>query len=112
MADERRKPEGVVGEGLAGDARAQGLGPRAGSLLDENRRIVFASACLLGLIVVLDRAAIELMVGDVRAAWLTPIMEAVSFVVTPIPLIAGIFVIALGCRSRGVRGVGAFARPT
>ena len=119
MADERRKADGVAGEGLAGDAHAQGLGPRVGSLLYENRRIVIASACLLvfivllnrvlaGQIMALDRAAIELMVEHVRAAWLTPIMEAVSFVVTPIPLIAGIFVIALGCRSRGVRGVGAF----
>lgn len=119
MADERRKANGVAGEGLAGDAHAQGLGPRVGSLLYENRRIVIASACLLvfivllnrvlaGQIMALDRAAIELMVEHVRAAWLTPIMEAVSFVVTPIPLIAGIFVIALGCRSRGVRGVGAF----
>ena len=55
MADERRKADGVAGEGLAGDARAQGLGPRAGSLLYENRRIVIASACLLVFIVLLNR---------------------------------------------------------
>ena len=72
------------------------------------KRQVLLNRVLAGQIMALDRAAIELMVEHVRAAWLTPIMEAVSFVVTPIPLIAGIFVIALGCRSRGVRGVGAF----
>lgn len=119
MADERREANGIEGESLAGDACMQGIGARAGSLLYENRRIVIASACLIvfivllnrvlaGQIMALDRAAIELMVEHVRAAWLTPIMETVSFAVTPVPLIVGIFAIALGCRSHGVRGVGAF----
>lgn len=119
MVDERRKASGAEGPSPAGGSRMQGVGERMGSLLYENRRIVIASACLLvfiallnrvlaGQIMVLDRAAIELMVEHVRAAWLTPVMEAVSFAVTPAPLIAGIFATALGCRLRGVRGVGVF----
>lgn len=91
---------------------------RLRELVVENRRLVVCAVCLLvflvllnrvlaGEILTLDRAAIALMVGHVRAAWLTPIMEVISFMVTPIPLIACLFAISLGARARGVRGVGA-----
>lgn len=74
--------------------------------LCENRRFVIVSVCLLvflvllsrvlaGEIMALDRSAIALMVGHVRAAWLTPIMEMVSFLVTLVPLFACIFAVAL-----------------
>lgn len=87
--------------------------------LCENRRFVIVSVCLLvflvllsrvlaGEIMALDRSAIALMVGHVRAAWLTPIMEMVSFSVTPMPLFACIFAVALAGRSRGLKGLGWF----
>ena len=74
--------------------------------LCENRRFVIVSVCLLvflvllsrvlaGEIMALDRSAIALMVGHVRTAWLTPIMEMVSFLVTPMPLFACIFAVVL-----------------
>ena len=87
--------------------------------LCENRRFVIVSVCLLvflvllsrvlaGEIMALDRSAIALMVGHVRTAWLTPIMEMVSFLVTPVPLFACIFAVTLAGRSRGLKGLGWF----
>ena len=81
--------------------------------LCENRRFVIVSVCLLVFLILLsrvalDRSAIALMVGHVRAAWLTPIMEMVSFLVTPVPLFACIFAVALAGRSRGLKGLGWF----
>ena len=83
------------------------MGARLCSLVMSNRRTAIMVLCLLvflvllnrvlaGEIMALDRAAIALMVDHVRAAWLTPIMEVVSFLVTPVPLIACIFVICPG----------------
>lgn len=85
--------------------------------LRENGRLVIVSVCLLvflvllnrvlaGEIMELDRSAIALMVGRIRSAWLTPIMEAVSFMVTPVPLFALIFAAVLAGRSRGIGGLG------
>lgn len=99
--------------------REGAMGARLFSLVMSNRRRVIVAVCLLvflvllnrvlaGGIMALDRAAIELMVEHVRSAWLTPVMEAVSFMVTPIPLIACIFAISLGARARGHKGVGLF----
>ncbi len=110
----------MTGERQSTDSgdRAARAGDIAG-LLRENRRLVIASVCLLafllllnrvlaGGIMELDRSAISLMVGHVRAAWLTPIMEAVSFMVTPVPLLALVFAAALVGRFRGIRGLGWF----
>ena len=83
--------------------------------LCENRRFVIVSVCLLVFFVLLSRVlAGEIMALDrsaiahVRTAWLTPIMEMVSFLVTPVPLFACIFAVALAGRSRGIRGLGWF----
>lgn len=89
------------------------------SLLFENKRVVIVSVCLLvflvllnrvlaGEIMALDRSAIALVVGHVRTAWLTPFMKAVSFMVTPVPLVVIVFAVALAGRARGVRGLGWF----
>ena len=99
----------------AGEPLARG----AASLLRSNRRSLIVAVCLwvflvllnrvlAGEIMAFDRAAIALMVDHVRMAWLTPVMKAVSFVVTPVPLVALIFAIGIGSRSRGHRGMGVF----
>ncbi len=107
MAEERQSTD-------SGD-RAVCVGDIAGRLR-ENRRLVIVSVCLFVLLVLLDRvlagevmeldrSAIAFMVGQVRAAWLTPIMEAVSFMVTPVPLFVLIFATALAGRFRGIGGL-------
>ncbi len=99
----------------AGEPLARG----AASLLRSNRRPLIVAVCLwvflvllnrvlAGEIMAFDRAAIALMVDHVRTAWLTPVMKAVSFVVTPVPLVALIFAIGIGSRARGHRGMGVF----
>lgn len=101
-----------LGDGIA---RVDDIAQR----LRDNRRFVIVSVCLLvflillsrvlaGEIMALDRSAIALMVGHVRTAWLTPIMEMVSFLVTPVPLFACIFAVALAGSSRGLKGLGWF----
>ena len=111
LIDEPSHDDGPLHEGT--------MGARLCSLVMSNRRTAIMVLCLLvflvllnrvlaGEIMALDRAAIALMVDHVRAAWLTPIMEVVSFLVTPVPLIACIFVISLGARARGHKGVGVF----
>lgn len=106
-------------------ADAKGAAPRPGALqrlgtrMYENRRLVIASASLLVFLVLLrrvlageilsfDHAAIALMVGHVRSAWLTPVMVAVSAAVTAVPLIACILVVGIAARCRGLRGIGVF----
>ncbi len=110
---------------MTGKRQSTGSGDRAACAggiagrLCENRRLVVVSACLLvflvllnrvlaGEIMALDSSAIALMTGHVRAAWLTPIMEIISFTVTPIPLFASIFAVALAGRLRGIGGLGWF----
>lgn len=111
MAEEKRP----TGSNNRDDARPGDIA----SLLFENKRAVIASVCLLvflvllnrvlaGEIMALDRSAIALMVGHVRATWITPVMETISFMVTPVPLFACIFAVALAGRSRGVKGLGWF----
>ena len=118
MTEEKR----TVDSGERGRAHVDSVSAARGRVagpLYENRRLVIVSACLLvflvllnrvlaGEIMALDRSAIALMVGHVRAAWLTPIMEMVSFLVTPVPLFACIFAVALAARSRGLKGLGWF----
>ncbi len=111
MHDGDGAPSGVP----AGEPLARG----AASLLRSNRRplivavflwvfLVLLNRVLAGEIMAFDRAAIALMVDHVRTPWLTPVMKAVSFVVTPVPLVALIFAIGIGSRARGHRGLGVF----
>lgn len=107
------------GAGLPNDGGPVPRPRPAGNIAREHGRTVVVAACLLVFLVLLDRvlageimsfdrAAIALMVGHVRAAWLTPAMEAVSAVVTPLPLVALIAAIASIARMRGRKGVGLF----
>lgn len=109
-----------------GDSEAATGGPRTAALASRlwcrvvaSRRVVVVCVCLLvflvllnrvlaGEILALDRAAIALMVDHVRAPWLTPIMVAVSALVTAVPLLACIGVVAVLARRRGLVGLGMF----
>lgn len=92
-----------------GHLRASGLlratPARLAALACSHRRLVVALAALsvflvllgrvlAGDIMALDRAAYALIVENLRADWLTPIMEGFSALATPVALVALLLVIA------------------
>ena len=82
----------------------QGLGRRLLRLAVENKRIVILAVCAIvfvalledvldGDLMRLDTAAYALIVERLRADWLTPIMESVSALATPVSLIVFLLVV-------------------
>lgn len=83
---------------------AKNLGRRLGRLVVQNKRIVILAACAIVFVALLedvlegdlsriDSAAYALIVERLRADWLTPIMESVSALATPVSLIVLLLVI-------------------
>lgn len=87
-------------------ARERGkMAGRVASAARDNKRILLVAACaavflgllffvLRGEVMKLDQMAYWLVVENLRADWLTPIMEAFSALATPVSLIAMLLVIA------------------
>lgn len=80
------------------------IGRRLGRLIVANKRIVILAACAIVFVALLedvlegdlsriDSAAYALIVERLRADWLTPIMEAVSALATPVSLVVLLLVI-------------------
>ena len=83
---------------------ARSIGRRFGRLIVANKRIVILAACAIVFVALLedvlegdlsriDSAAYALIVERLRADWLTPIMEAVSALATPVSLVVLLLVI-------------------
>lgn len=83
---------------------ARSIGRRLGRLIVANKRIVILAACAIVFVALLedvlegdlsriDSAAYALIVERLRADWLTPIMEAVSALATPVSLVVLLLVI-------------------
>lgn len=80
------------------------IGRRLGRLIVANKRIVILAACAIVFVALLedvlegdlsriDSAAYALIVERLRADWLTPIMEAISALATPVSLVVLLLVI-------------------
>ena len=78
---------------------ARDVGRRLGRLVVANKRIVILAACAIVFVALLedvlegdllriDSAAYTVIVERLRADWLTPVMEAVSALATPVSLVA------------------------
>lgn len=83
---------------------ARSIGRRLGRLIVANKRIVILAACAIVFVALLedvlegdlsriDSAAYALIVERLRADWLTPIMEAISALATPVSLVVLLLVI-------------------
>ena len=83
---------------------AEAFGSRLWRLVVKNRRLIILAACAIVFVALLedalegdlsriDSAAYALIVERLRADWLTPIMEAVSALATPVSLIVLLLVI-------------------
>lgn len=90
---------------LRGSGSLRAYSPRLVALMRAHRRLVVALAALsvflvllahilAGDIMALDRAAYALIVENLRADWLTPIMEGFSALATPVVLIALLLTVA------------------
>ena len=90
---------------LRGSGSLRAYSPRLVALMRAHRRLVVALAALsvflvllarilAGDIMALDRAAYALIVENLRAGWLTPIMEGFSALATPVVLVTLLLVIA------------------
>ena len=73
----------------------QGLGRKLWRLVVENKRLVILAVCAIVFVALLedvlegelgrlDRAAYALIVERLRADWLTPVMESISALATPV----------------------------
>lgn len=82
----------------------QGLGRKLWRLVVENKRLVILAVCAIVFVALLedilegelgrlDRAAYALIVERLRADWLTPVMESISALATPVSLIVFLLVI-------------------
>lgn len=82
----------------------QGIGRRLAALVRENKRVVVLAVCAIvfvslledvleGDLIRIDSAAYALIVERLRADWLTPVMEAVSALATPVSLVVFLLVI-------------------
>lgn len=82
----------------------QGIGSKLARLAVANKRIIILAVCAIVFVALLedvlqgelgrlDRAAYALIVERLRADWLTPIMEAVSALATPVSLVVFLLVI-------------------
>lgn len=80
------------------------IGRRLGRLIVASKRIVILAACAIVFVALLedvlegdllriDSAAYALIVERLRADWLTPIMEAISALATPVSLVVLLLVI-------------------
>ena len=83
---------------------ARDIGRRLGRLIVANKRIVILAACAIVFVALLedvlegdllriDSAAYTVIVERLRADWLTPVMEAVSALATPVSLVVFLLVV-------------------
>ncbi|HIR43399.1 MAG TPA: phosphatase PAP2 family protein [Candidatus Aphodovivens avicola] len=83
---------------------ARDVGRRLGRLVVANKRIVILAACAIVFVALLedvlegdlsriDSAAYAVIVERLRADWLTPVMEAISALATPVSLVVLLLVI-------------------
>lgn len=83
---------------------ARDIGRRLGRLIVANKRIVILAVCAIVFVALLedvlegdllriDSAAYAVIVERLRADWLTPVMEAVSALATPVSLVVFLLVI-------------------
>lgn len=83
---------------------ARDVGRRLGRLIVANKRIVILAACAIVFVALLedvlegdlsriDSAAYAVIVERLRADWLTPVMEAISALATPVSLVVLLLVI-------------------
>lgn len=83
---------------------ARDVGRRLGRLIVANKRIVILAVCAIVFVALLedvlegdllriDSAAYAVIVERLRADWLTPVMEAVSALATPVSLVVFLLVI-------------------
>lgn len=83
---------------------ARDVGRRLGRLIVANKRIVILAVCAIVFVALLedvlegdllriDSAAYAVIVERLRADWLTPIMEAISALATPVSLVVLLLVI-------------------
>ena len=83
---------------------ARDVGRRLGRLIVANKRIVILAICAIVFVALLedvlegdllriDSAAYAVIVERLRADWLTPVMEAVSALATPVSLVVFLLVI-------------------
>lgn len=90
---------------LRGSGSLRAYSPRLVALMRVHRRLAVALAALsaflvllahvlAGDIMALDRAAYALIVENLRADWLTPIMEGFSALATPVVLISSLLTVA------------------